>query len=62
MPCTSLLTKNNDIFVLLNKRRDQFVRNFHQLQFGEKSRRGYKRSCDLAALHSSLDFNQVGIQ
>lgn len=27
------LTKNNDIFVLLNKNRDQFVQSSHQWQF-----------------------------
>lgn len=35
------LTKNNDIFVLLNKGRDQFVQNFHQLQFDKSVARGY---------------------
>lgn len=54
MLCSFLLTKNNDIFVLLNKSRDQFVHNFHQLQFGEKGCRGYMRS-DLVTA-SALDF------
>lgn len=35
------LTKNNDIFVLLNKGRDQFVQIFHQLQFDKSVARGY---------------------
>lgn len=42
--CVSLLTKNNDIFVLLNKGRIQCAHNFHQLQFDKVSRSEKERN------------------